>query len=46
MENTIINETLEGLLNTINYTSDAPQALVDMGQYRSTLLKRFKNQCG
>jgi alkyl hydroperoxide reductase subunit D len=42
MENTIINETLEGLLNTINYTSDAPQALVDMGHIEARYLKDLK----
>jgi alkyl hydroperoxide reductase subunit D len=42
MENTIINETLEGLLNTINYTSDAPQALFDMGHIEARYLKDLK----
>jgi alkyl hydroperoxide reductase subunit D len=46
MENTIINETLEGLLNTINYTSDAPQALVDMGHIEARYLKDLKINVG
>ncbi len=46
MENTIINETLEGLLNTINYTSDAPQALIDMGHIEARYLKDLKINVG
>jgi alkyl hydroperoxide reductase subunit D len=46
MENTIVNETLEGLLNTINYTSDAPQALVDMGHIEARYLKDLKINVG
>lgn len=46
MENTIMNETLEGLLNTINYTSDAPQALIDMGHIEARYLKDLKINVG
>jgi alkyl hydroperoxide reductase subunit D len=46
MENTIMNETLEGLLNTINYTSDAPQALIDMGTIEARYLKDLKINVG
>jgi alkyl hydroperoxide reductase subunit D len=46
MENRVINETLEGLLNTINYTSDAPQALIDMGHIESRYLKDLKINVG
>jgi alkyl hydroperoxide reductase subunit D len=46
MENTIINETLEGLLNTINYTSDAPKVLVDMGNTEARYLKDLKINVG
>ena len=46
MENTIINETLEGLLNTINYTSDAPQALIDMGTIEARYIKDLKINVG
>ena len=42
MENTIINETLEGLLNTINFKTDAPQALIDMGNIDARYLKDLK----
>ena len=42
MENTIINETLEGLLNTINFTTDAPQALIHMGNIDARYLKDLK----
>jgi alkyl hydroperoxide reductase subunit D len=46
MENTIMNETLEGLLNTINYTSNAPQALIDMGHIEARYLKDLKINVG
>ncbi|MBI3517822.1 MAG: carboxymuconolactone decarboxylase family protein [Bacteroidetes bacterium] len=46
MENTVINETLEGLLNTVHYTSDAPQALVDMGTTEARYLKDLKINIG
>ena len=46
MENTVINETLEGLLNTINYTSDAPKVLVDMGNTKARYLKDLKINVG
>ncbi len=42
MENTIINETLEGLLNNINYQSDAPKALIDMANIEARYLKDLK----
>lgn len=42
MENTTINETLEGLVNTINYTSSIPQPLMDMGAKESRYLKDLK----
>jgi alkyl hydroperoxide reductase subunit D len=46
MENTAINETLEGLLNTIHYTSDAPKVLVDMGNTEARYLKDLKINVG
>jgi lipoyl-dependent peroxiredoxin subunit D len=46
MENTIINETLEGLLNTIHYTSNPPQALVDMGNIEARYIKDLKINLG
>lgn len=46
MENTIMNETLEGLLNTINYKTDAPQALIDMGNIEARYLKDLKINVG
>lgn len=46
MENSVINETLEGLLNTINYTSDAPQVLVEMGNTEARYLKDLKINIG
>lgn len=46
MKNTIMNETLEGLLNTINYTTDAPQALSDMGTIEARYLKDLKINVG
>lgn len=41
-----MNETLEGLLNTINYTSDAPQALIDMGTIEARYIKDLKINVG
>lgn len=46
MEDTILNETLEGLLNTINYATDAPQALVEMGNIEARYLKDLKINVG
>jgi alkyl hydroperoxide reductase subunit D len=46
MENTVINETLEGLLNTINYQSDVPKALIDMGNIEARYLKDLKINIG
>lgn len=42
MENIVINETLEGLLNNINYQSDAPKALIDMANIEARYLKDLK----
>lgn len=46
MENTVINETLEGLLNNINYQSDAPKALIDMANIEARYLKDLKINVG
>jgi lipoyl-dependent peroxiredoxin subunit D len=46
MGNTIINETLDGLLNTIHYKSTAPQMLVDMGTIEARYLKDLKINVG
>lgn len=46
MENTAINETLEGLLNNINYQSGAPKALIDMGNTEARYLKDLKINIG
>ena len=46
MENTIINETIEGLLNTIHYKSNPPQALVDMGNIEARYIKDLKINVG
>ena len=46
MENTAINETLEGLLNNINYHLDAPKALIDMGNTEARYLKDLKINIG
>ena len=46
MENTIINETLEGLLNNINYTSNVPRALLEMGNIEARYLKDLKINVG
>src|ERR1700752_2012845 len=42
MENTTINETLEGLVNTINYSSIIPQPLVEMATKETRYLKDLK----
>lgn len=46
MENTTINETLEGLVNTINYSSDIPKVLIDMGIKETRYLKDLKINVG
>lgn len=46
MENIVINETLEGLLNNINYQSDAPKALIDMANIEARYLKDLKINVG
>ncbi len=42
MENTVINETLEGLLNSISYTKNAPEVLTKMGNTEARYLKDLK----
>lgn len=42
MENVTINETLEGLLSTINYSGTPHSALVDMGNSDTRYLKDLK----
>jgi alkyl hydroperoxide reductase subunit D len=42
MENRVINETLEGLLNNINYKSVIPNPLVEMGNIETRYLKDLK----
>jgi len=46
MENKIINETLEGLLNNINYKSVIPNPLVEMGNIDARYLKDLKINVG
>jgi len=46
MENTVINETLEGLLNNINYKSVIPNPLVEMGNIEARYLKDLKINIG
>lgn len=42
MENTVINETLEGLLNIINYNTNVPEVLNNMGNAEARYLKDLK----
>lgn len=42
MENEVINETLQGLLETINYSNEAPVALKDMANRDAKYLKDLK----
>ncbi|MDP2386294.1 MAG: carboxymuconolactone decarboxylase family protein [Bacteroidota bacterium] len=39
---TITNDTLKGLMNAINYQSEAPQALLDMAELDTRYLKDLK----
>lgn len=46
MENEVINETLQGLLDTVNYTGQIPAALKDLADRDAKYLKDLKINVG